>query len=237
MDQMMTMIELERFESIVRGRKTTKLMAQENFPGDRSLPILDNLLACAGWAPFHRMCSTQHRVDTGQPTGIEPWRFHVLEAADCRQLREFVLPLPAAGKIPAMLATCDALIMATWLPNPPQADEMSDDTESFEPSLENVEHIAAASAAVQSLLLASTAAEIDNYWSSGGVLRTAEVFQLLGIPTHQRLLGAIFLFPRPTESDIQSQTVGSKLRDSRGDLNAWSRRVQLASPEVIQRHS
>lgn len=223
--------DFEQFQNIVRARKTTKLMASECFPSDRSMPILDHLLSCAGWAPFHRMCSTQHRIDTGQPTGIEPWRFHVLESADCRCLREFVLPLPAAGKIPAMLATCDALVLTTWLPNPPASGEHSGDSESFEPTLENVEHIAAASAAVQSLLLAATAANVDSYWSSGGVLRSVEIFQRLNIPLQQRLLGAIFLFPRPTESDIPTQRVGSKLRDSRGDLNAWSRRVDLVSPK------
>lgn len=223
------MKELATVESVARRRETIKLMAEESFPADQKLPILDRLLACAGWAPFHRMCSVQHRAELSQPAGIEPWRFHVLEAADCRRLRQHLLHHPHAGKIPSMLASCEAMLMATWLPNPPSSGHSTNDhdNESFEPTLENVEHIAAASAAIQTLLLAATAAGVDNYWSSGGVLRTAELFRLLDIPTEQRLLGAIFLFPDPAELNSIAQKVGSKLREARGELSAWSRRVTV----------
>ncbi len=45
----------------------------------------------------------------------------------------------------------------------------------FAVTLTNVEHIAAAYAAIQNLLLAATARGIRNYWSSGGVLRLPSV--------------------------------------------------------------
>lgn len=223
---------LETFERIASQRKTVKMMTDAEVGGSRSGIPLDRLLSCAGWAPFHRMCSPDHRSERDQPAGIEPWRFHLLEASDCRVLREFVLPMPASGKIPAMLACCDALVLATWLPNPRQDASNHADPEAFEPTVENVEHIAAASSAVQTLLLAATAAGIDNYWSSGGVLRSAPVFELLGIPKLQRLLGAIFLFPNPDTLEVPPQRVSSKLRESRGDQSAWSRRVRLGNQAI-----
>jgi nitroreductase len=139
--------------------------------------------------------------------------------------------MPAAGKIPAMLATSHALILATWLPSSATTDrsgEMSQvDTEYFDPSLVNVEHIAAASAAVQSLLLAATAAGIESYWSSGGVLRQPELFSQLSIPGNQRLLGAVFLFPPQLPSGVPGELATSKLRLQRGPITAWTRFVQL----------
>jgi hypothetical protein len=150
-----------------------------------------------------------------------PWRFYIVEAAACRSLKQD-LPQENAGKIPAMLAAADALILATWLPNPQPGHQRSVEEPSFAPTLANMEHIAAASAAVQNLLLAATARGISNYWSSGGVLRSEHVFSRLGIPFNQILLGAIFLFPDATEG---AEVVGSKLREHRTASTRWSRRV------------
>ncbi len=83
-----------------------------------------------------------------------------------------------------------------------------------------MEHIAAASAAIQNLLLAATARGISNYWSSGGVLRSAQVFQQLGIPRQQILLGAIFLFP--------SEIGDAELSDQQTARASWLARVVVA---------
>ena len=121
-----------------------------------------------------------------------------------------------------MLAAAEALIQATWLPNPGPLPEGA----SYAPTLENMEHIAAASAAVQSLLVAATARGFTTYWSSGGILRGAEVFRWLGIPSEEILLGAVFLFP----ADPEGATVNpGKLRDKRGRLRDWRRWV---TPDV-----
>jgi nitroreductase len=125
-----------------------------------------------------------------------------------------------------MLAAADTLIMATWLPNR-GADATSLVSESqFAPTLANMEHLAAAAAAVQNLLLAATAHGLANYWSSGGVLRTDEVFDLLQIDRREILLGAIFLFPEKVPSGVE--VVGSKLREQRTLPERWSRWVALA---------
>ena len=102
-------------------------------------------------------------------------------------------------------------------PDPP-SDQL------FEPSIQNMEHIAAASAAVQNMLLAATARAVPNYWSSGGALRSPDVFQLLEIPAHEILLRAVFLFPHDLS---KATTKGGSLRPSRSPLHDWSRPVTL----------
>ena len=216
-------------DEAIGQRRTTKVLAAEPFPADDISECLQELLDLAGLAPFHRACEEAHRAggqtSSGAPnlSGIEPWRFHCLHAAECRKLAPQLDP-EKAGKIPAMLRSASALILATWLPN---RDSRSDNTSGpFEPTLGNMEHIAAASAAIQNLLLAATARGIANYWSSGGVLRSAETFQRLGISTSEILLGAIFLFP---EDVTDAEVVGSKLRDKRTSRDNWSRVISLDS--------
>jgi nitroreductase len=221
------MMNLDAFEQLVQRRKTVKVLAQDAFPAADHRAAVQRLLAAAGCAPFHKVCSIDHRGE-GQLDGIEPWRFHTLDAQACRRLRTRVLTMEAAGKIPAMLASADAMMMATWLPNPPKGDSVATTgNESFDPTLANVEHIAAASAAVQSLLLAATASGFETYWSSGGVLRSSEIFNYLGIPTQQRLLGAIFLFPGDVQADDKVDIAHSKLRSERCPVGDWSRWVEL----------
>ena len=222
------MMNLDAFEQLVQRRKTIKVLAQDSFPAADQRLVVERLLAAAGWAPFHKVCSTDHRGD-GQLSGIEPWRFHALDGEACRHLRMRVIDREAAGKIPAMLASADAMILATWLPNPPVAGSIpASDSEAFEPTLGNVEHIAAASAAVQSLLLAATAAGFETYWSSGGVLRSPEIFNYLNIPDQQRLLGAIFLFPGNVHASDKIEIAESKLRAERRPASDWSRWVELS---------
>lgn len=246
--------DLLSFERIACNRRTNKVLAEDDQPVTDQRLLVERLLSCAGWAPFHRMCSNEHRTGGQSPfendnahrlAGVEPWRFYPIDSANCRRLRLITQEMEAAGKIPAMLASAVSTIVATWLPNPPQGqllgefeDSAADspdskncmsDPEFFEPTLENVEHIAAASAAVQSLLLAATAAGLLNYWSTGGVLRSPKILNLLGIPSNQRVLGVIFLFSPETQELPSVQVVGSKLRESRGALHHWSRWVFLDS--------
>lgn len=244
--------DLTIYERIASNRKTTKVLAEYDLPINNERLLIQRLLGCAGWAPFHRVCSSEHRVSESeindQLAGVEPWRFYILDSAECRRLRPMTQSMEAAGKIPSMLASAMATIVATWLPNPPSwsmedsADRFqmaspdtrsmehspkTGDSEYFEPTVDNVEHIAAASAAIQSLLLAASAAGLKNYWSSGGVFRSQAVRQLLGIPASQRVLGVIFLFPTILPETTDIRVVGSKLRPSRGSAPAWSRWVNL----------
>jgi len=208
-------------DDAIRSRKTVKILASHELAIGDHRDLVNGILSLAGQAPFHRACEELHR-QSGPLTGIEPWRFHALDAEACRKLRTQI-PIENAGKIPAMLDAADALIMATWLPNAAQVPDM-DDEPGFAATINNMEHIAAASAAIQNLLLAATARGVSSYWSSGGLLRSAQVFNQLGIPRSQILLGAVFLFPQEY-GDAELAT--SKLREHRSSSDAWSRWVSL----------
>ncbi|GIX00363.1 MAG: hypothetical protein KatS3mg111_3695 [Pirellulaceae bacterium] len=217
-------MDQQSIDAVIRERRTVKVLADESLPMDPGVESqLEELLETAGWAPFHRACDPVHREGRADGLdGIEPWRFYVLPGESCRKLVCHVESLPEAGKIPSMLRAASGLVLATWLPNPPAGDLPAGSL--FQPTLANMEHLAAASAAVQNLLLAATSRGIPNYWSSGGVLRQPEQLERLGIPGQELLLGAIFLFPRRTAG---GEVVGSKLRAHRTPPAHWSRFIEL----------
>lgn len=217
--------DLETLEEVAAARKTIKVMADGEFPLTNDHALIERLLAVAGRSPFHKACHATHR-ESGL-NGIEPWRFYVLDSAQCRRLRRVLQSMEGSGKIPAMLSAARALILSTWLPNPASQAVDQAHHEWFEPTLDNVEHIAATAAALQSLLLAATAAGIANYWSSGGILRLPQLFDRLSIPRSERLLGAVFLFPNELPEGVPSEVATSKLREQRCASSQWSRVVEL----------
>lgn len=205
-------------DRVIRERRTTKVLADQPLPVMDARETVEELVAGAGWAPFHRVAARVHQE--GSLTSIVPWRFYLVDAAGCRALREVLLERGDKSKIPRMLAAAAALVQATWLPNPPKGPVMG----RFEATEENMEHVAAAGAGVQNLLLAATARGISSYWSSGGPLRTPEAFAWMGIPAGEILLGSIFLFP----TDVQgAEVVAGTHRETRGAAGAWSRWVDL----------
>lgn len=203
----------------ISSRFTTKMLGNS----ERPLPvqqdmasILPSLIATAGWAPFHRPAHACHRLgDDGAV--VEPWRFYALDTPACRRLLNQLEDWPEkTGKILNMLAACDALVQVTWLPDP----QSSKEAQLFEPTEANMEHIAAASAAVQNLLTVATAAGLRTYWSSGGVLRTDRLFELLAIPTNQILLGALFFFPTDPAGEVE--ILDGKQRAMRSPSERWT---------------
>ena len=205
---------------ILTARKTTKVMFDPQNPAapETDRDTIESLIALAGWAPFHKPA---HRVHWRGTRTIEPWRFHLADAAACRRLIGFVQAgAEKPGRVPQMLAAAEALILATWLPNPPENGDEGLNGGLFEPTMANMEHIAAASAAVQSFLLAATERGLTTYWSSGGYLRDAATFDFLGIPSQQILLGAVFVFPNDG-----GERIPGGMRDKRSERAAWSRWV------------
>ncbi|MEM7736601.1 MAG: nitroreductase family protein [Deinococcota bacterium] len=223
-------------DHVIRQRKTLKCLRD---PAARySQPIslseaqqqaLQTMVEVAGWAPFHKLADeATHRES--ELTSVVPWRFYVLEPTSCNRLLDFLevqaetypeSPWTRAwnSKIPKLIAGAGALVQVTWLPDP------TDDAD-LKPQLtiNNMEHIAAASAAVQNLLLAAEARGWHTYWSSGGILKTPEVLDYLGIARTQMLLGSIFL--TPADAPIGNQQPGG-LRDKRGEVTDWARWVTL----------
>ena len=145
----------------------------------------------------------------------------------CRSLMQERIDGGDVTKIPNMLAAAQFLLQITWLPEPGTiaSDPVSKDAAVFEGTLRNMEHIAAASAFTQSVLLAADNAGFKTYWSSGGPLREAKFFSRLEIPQNQLLLGSIFLFAGVQR---KSEVKSGSLADKRGYLDDWSRWVDIS---------
>lgn len=206
-------------DQVIRDRKTLKVLSEKQYPFILAKVVIEELLEAASWAPFHRPAAKTH-CQSSELTSKVPWRAYVLDNKNCRSLRQTLLDASDTTKIPAMLMSATNLIQFTWLPNP----KTSDNDNLYDPTLENMEHIAAASSAIQNLLVAASAREIQTYWSSGGSLRKPETMKRLGIPEGEILLGSIFLFGPITKS---CKTAPGKLRDLRGPQDTWSRWVEL----------
>lgn len=223
-------------DDVIRERCTLKFLADEPLPAHTDHATVEELASAAGWAPFHRPSARVHQE--GEQSSIVPWRFHLVDAEGCRALRDALLARGDKTKIPKLLAAATALVQATWLPTPPKGEPVESPASAdgaatekkgpailFEATEENMEHVAAAGAAVQSLLLAATARGIPTFWSSGGALRK-QAFPWLGIPEGEILLGSIFLFP-PEPGDAEVNYGGH--RERRGQPGDWSR---WATPDI-----
>lgn len=209
-------------DDAIAARRTTKVFAEQPLDHQTDRELIDGLLRAAAWAPFHRPANKSHMEDDGS---LVPWRVHALDAAACRSMRSVLLDAGDAGKLPQMLAAAECCLQVTWLPDPPSDEFAATNPEAlFEPTIGNMEHIAAASAAIQNLLLAATDRGLVSYWSSGGALRQQPAFERLGIPPEQILLGAIFLFP---SDEAGTTRVPGKLREKRGEVAGWSRWVEV----------
>jgi nitroreductase len=205
-------------DGVIRERRTSKVLADAPLPVAGAREAVEELVATAGWAPFHKAAARVHQE--GALTSIVPWRFHLLDAPACRALRQVLLERGDKSKVPRMLAAATVLVQATWLPNPPKEAVAG----LFEATEENMEHVAAAGAAVQNLLLAATARGFRSYWSSGGALRGAEAFGWMRIPAGEILLGSVFLFPADTGD---AEVAPGSHRDRRGTPTDWARWVEL----------
>ena len=221
-------------EQIVRRRKTSKLLLDPSRQADEPLPEeyqeeLRQMLESAGWAPFHKPADRVHLQ--GDLPSVVPWRFYVLDRTAGKRLNQAIKSLaeqqPDSGwsrawssKIPKLVAAAGYLVQVTWLPDP------GVNGGSPELSERNIEHIAAASAAIQNLLLCAEARGWYSYWSTGGILKEEEILELLGIPTNQKLLGAIFLTPGDLPHD---KALPGALRLKRGKVEEWTKWVALES--------
>ncbi|MEM1119490.1 MAG: nitroreductase family protein [Bacteroidota bacterium] len=226
-------------DTIIKNRRTQCVLAPPESPwtcqgklGDFK-PTIEALLDLAAAAPYHKPCAQQHQQTL---TSSVPWRFYVLDAMNCRWLLDYIKKenIPS-GKIANMLAAADALFLVTWLPDPTESITEENDLSEvlpFEGTLKNMEHIAAASAAIQNVLIGATARNIPNYWSTGGQLRKPRLRQHLQIPLSEILLGAIFLFPADSEDRSEKIKLG-KMREKGKEKATWSKWVQLQSPSAI----
>ena len=214
-------------DTVAKQRRTLKVMGDLNTPAtipEGFTQLIEEAIDVASWAPFHYPANEVH-LDSKMDSAV-PWRFYAFQQSDCLQLANQLI---AKGEVRSeqagiirMMAAAGTLILTTWLPDP-------DSLPSNIREQRNTEHIAAASAAVQNMLLAATARGVQTYWSSGGALGGEVCFGLCQIPQREKLLGAIFMFPQSAIESFDGKPGAN--RDKRGELDQWRSWRQLSATE------
>jgi len=146
---------------------------------DRAL--IERILEAGTWAPNHHL--------------TEPWRFFVLEGSARARLGE-VMAKVAASREPSAEAAHSAAeraagkpLRAPWVIG--IAVEPADD-----PSIPELEEIAAGCAAAQNMLLATDALGLAAIWRSGWITFEPEIRTFFGLSPRARMLGFIYVgFP------------------------------------------
>lgn len=205
----------------LKNRRTYKVIGDTAQPArqpEMKADTLDEIILAAGNAPFHYPCDRIHMQTMRSPV---PWRCYKLDTTACQDLMHHLIESGDTTKVPNMLAAAQYLLQVTWLPDPGTilGDTTSKEEPVFAGTLRNMEHIAAGSAFIQSVLLGAEQSGFKTYWSSGGPLRGETVFSALEIPMGELLLGSIFLFPNePENAEIKQGNLAGK----RGGLSDWS---------------
>jgi nitroreductase len=213
-------------DQVIKARKTEKVLSATPWPVEMSeaqqRELAAELLELAGAAPYHYESAAKHR---GELDSSLPFRYYVLSAEKCRETAaEAIKQGVEAGKMGEMLHTADLMFVVTFTP-----DLFGDQDDSREPipftgNLRNMEHIAAASASIQNVLLGATSRGLPNYWSSGGVLRFDPMRSYLGIPMSEVLLGGLMIFPKDGADRADMVAKGS-LREKGKAIESWSKWV------------
>ena len=215
----MTAQNQEFVSQIIRQRRTWKVLASTgiDLPTQATTEadsMVRQAVIDATFAPFH--------YDRKQDECVEPFRFHILWAEACRKIsQQFADWFPDAkpsNKLPRMLACCGALVVVNWIPESSWQDA--------NPKMHDIdeEHLMAAAAATQNLLLSLTAAGLGTYWSSGGQFRFPEMRSRLNIPNHEKLMAAVFV-EYPTESTLDLERIPGKLHAKRSATTALIREL------------
>ena len=95
-----------------------------------------------------------------------------------------------------------------------------------------VEEVAAASAAIQNLLLAATAHGVASFWSTGGLTHHPALKQEFNLGEEDIILGIIYL--GYSDEPLQGRGNGSSLYPKKlnGYDNESTRRIWISSPKV-----
>lgn len=219
---MSTADSFEILADSIRRRKTIKVFGQPERPvqlapaaAERFDQQVRAAIAAAGPAPFHFARNLE---------GVaEPWRVTTLWWEACRELAA-ELPglcpdLKPGNKLPAILSACGAAVLVHWLPASPE-----EIAEPFKREETNFEHLAAASAYVQNLLLLLTASDLESYWASANLLDSPAVKSRLAVPAGRKLLGAIMV-GYPLVETANLERAGGGNREKRSPASAWSREL------------
>ena len=211
-------------DNIIKTRKTEKVLSDNQQPISNNDELIEDLLELASTAPYH-FKSNSHFTETKELDSTLPYRFYVADSKKCRSLSDYIEEKEIkAGKIKSMLNTADVLLLVTWLPEIEDYGNVSHEAIPFVGNLKNMEHIAAASAAIQNVLIGANSRRLANYWSSGGQLRNEPLRSYIGVPNDEILLGAIFIFPKGIITN-DKEVIKGALRHEGKTISSWSKRV------------
>ena len=217
---------------VIRQRRTFKVIGCVDAPvqfdlqyAEKNRAIVLESVKSADSAPFHydRQCENVP----------QPWRVDILWHESCQKVAanfyQWFDDVKPGNKLPSMLSACGACVLVSWLPqfsNSVSQDASSSTVPKAKQIQIDQEHLAAASAYVQNLMLLLTAANMGTYWSSGGQFRTTEMMDRLSMAAPRQLLAAVFVeFPNTNMNEIQR--VPGKLAEARSSPDRWMNIVQL----------
>lgn len=209
--------KINSVDAVIKSRRTEKVLASDDCPvllNESEILEYDKMVFeavdVAGWAPFH--------YDRKKEGIAEPWRFTIFKSKRCREISsrfyDWFSDTKPNNKLPKMLNACGSLVLITWLP----------ETEIDNPKIGQVneEHLAAASAATQNLLLALESRGLGTYWSSGGQLGSAGFFQRFEMNPSGRLIAAIFVHYPGMFDESATEVIVGKNREKRTGWQNWT---------------
>lgn len=168
---------MELYEAI-RTRRDTEAFSDRCPPRD----VIGRLIEAAIWAPSHRR--------------TEPWRFTVLAGDARRTMGDAVarwLAESGEGGEGAQQAARNRLLRAPVVLVLSQAGSPAD-------PVRDLEDYAAASCALQNLLLAARAEGLAAHTSTGVMVQYAGARQYLGLDPHDRIVAYVYLGYAPADA-------------------------------------
>ena len=162
----------EDFASVLRGRRSIDLFAADAVGVDKLLAAIE----VARWAPNHRL--------------TEPWRFYLLGSVTMRAAVDLAVELDIAAKGeragPVRRARLEA-IPGMFVLTSTRSDDALIDRENY----------AACCCAAQNLMLYLWGQGIGVKWTTGGITRHQQLYDLLGIDSSKESLVGLFWYGVP----------------------------------------
>ena len=224
--------DLDAVQRTISSRRTFKVLRDPEHPvsfeqdfAQQCQSLVQSAIVSADWAPFH--------YDRAADSVPQPWRVDILWHDACQKIAgnfyQWFDDVKPGNKIPAMLSACGACVIVSWLPQ----FEATETEKSDKQRAIDEEHLAAASAYVQNLLLLLTAANMGTYWSSGGQFRESAMKAKVGI-SEGKVLAAVFVdfmggegTGEPNDTNA-AQRLPGKLADKRAPLDKWCREISVS---------
>jgi nitroreductase len=193
----MTDNHYEQLSATITGRRSTSWakMNEGLIPDE----VINSLLSLSHWAPTHGR--------------TEPWFFYVYSGAS----------LETFGKAHADMywqhTPEDKRLEATYNKLEHNVDKASHLViaamkRGSNPKIPVIEEIAAASAAIQNILLGATALGIASFWSTGGMTHSDALKNYLGLNSEDIVLGLIFLgyTDEPAKEGVRNSMISEKVK-------------------------